>query len=315
MEKDYSKIIDAGNYTQGLAEHPDIPQSDTGIIRIISEKLQRILDREFRVLDLGCGPGRITKSISENLHSIAVANNVNLSIIGLDVSEGFISFARNYKNGENISYILADFLNYDFKEKFDVILMQGLFHHVSISDRRQWTEKCRDILNNNGVIIIGDEFIPEYYSENERVLNAAGLYAYVVSYALQNNNKSLAEIESMNMVDDVCVGLPGAGYSNDELIKFIQDTSLKIYTFVYEKGTSNIEYKNLVKMLVHKIKHDSEKISVNKRYNHNRGDYKISIAKQVEEFAKLKLKLERTQIYGPVKWFGGMAVLTFTRSD
>lgn len=315
MENDYAKIIDADDYTQGLAEHPDIPQADAGITRIIREKLQETLNIEFRVLDLGCGPGRITKPIAEELLPVACAKNVDLSVIGFDISEGFISFARTHKSGKAISYVLADFLTHDFKEKFDIILMQGLFHHVPLADRKQWAERCRDILTNDGTVVIGDEFIPDYSSENERVLNVAGLYAYVVAYALQNGHKSLAEIESMNMVDDVCAGLPGAGHSNEELIEFIQDTSRKIYICAHEKGTKSSEYKDLLKMLVERIQRDAEKISATDTSNHDRGDYKISIAKQVEEFAKIGLGLEREQIYGPVNWLGGMAVLTFRKSD
>jgi len=315
MENDYAKIIDANNYTQGLAEHPDIPQADAGIMRIIREKLQETLNREFRVLDLGCGPGRITKSITEELLPVAHAKKVDLSVVGFDISDGFISYARRHNSGEAISYILADFLAHDFKEKFNVILMQGIFHHVPIADRKKWSERCHDILTNDGIIVISDEFIPDYSSENERVLNVAGLYVYVIAYAIQNGHKSLAEIESMNMVDDICSGLPGAGHSNEELIKFIQDTSLEIYACAYEKGTTSNNYKGLLKMFVERIQDDAEKIAITDTANHNRGDYKISIAKQVEEFANIGFRLEREQIYGPVNWLGGMGVLTFIKSN
>ncbi len=314
MANDYAEVIDANDYTQGLAEHPDIPQADAGITRVIREKLQNAKNDEFRVLDLGCGPGRITKPIADELVPIARAKNIKLSVIGLDISEGFLSFARANKSGESISYVLADFLTHDFQEKFDVVLMQGLFHHVPLTDRKRWAEKCRDILTEDGIVVIGDEFIPDYSSNEERVLKVAGLYAYVIAYALQNGHKSLAEIESMNMVDDVCAGLPGAGHSNDELIKFIQDTSRRIYTCAHEKGIPNEECGDFLKTLVERIQRDAAKIATNDTHDHNRGDYKISVKKQEEELAKIGLKLERQRIYGPVDWLGGMGVLTFRKA-
>lgn len=311
---DYAKVIDANNYTQGLAEHPDIPQSDAGIVGVISEKLKNTKNREFKVLDLGCGPGRITKLIAEVLVPIARKREIHLSVIGFDISEGFISFAREHKSGESISYILDDFLTYNFTEHFDVVLMQGLFHHVPLDTRQRWIEKCRDIVDTEGVIIIGDEFIPDYSSGEERILKVAGLYSYVVAYALQNGHTSLAEIESMNMVDDICAGSSGAGHSNKELITFIQNTSLDVYACIYEKGAFSKEYEELLKKLVERIQHDAAELAANDANDHNRGDYKISVEKQVEELAKIGLRLERRQTYGPIQWLGGMGVLTFKKS-
>lgn len=314
MINDYAKVIDANDYTQGLAEHPDIPQADAGIARIIRDKLQNTRTREFRVLDLGCGPGRITKSIADELVLFAHANDILLSVVGLDISEGFISFARANKSGQVISYVHADFLAHSFKEKYDVILMQGLFHHVPLDDRKRWVKKCRDILSDDGIVIIGDEFVPDYFSNEDRVLKVAGLYAYVIAYALQNGHKSLAEIESMNMVDDVCAGMSGAGHSDEELIKFIQDISTKVYACAYEQGIQSKTCDDLLRVLVERIQRDAAQIATTDTHDHNRGDYKISVKKQEEEFATIDLKLERQLIYGPVKWLGGMGVLIFKKN-
>ena len=67
-------------------------------------------------------------------------------------------------------------------------------------------------------------------------------------------------------------------------------------------------------MLVEQIQHDAAQIATTDTHDHNRGDYKISVKKQKEEFAKISLKLERQQIYGPVSWLGGMGVLTFEKA-
>lgn len=313
-DKDYSDVIDADDYTQGLAEHPDIPQADAGIIRLIRENLISKEGSEYKILDLGCGPGRLTKLLADDLSLLARQKRIKLDVTGLDISKGFIAAARKKRNGEVVSYIEADFLTHEFGSKLDVILMQGLFHHVSLEQRQAWLEKCRDLLREDGIVVIGDEFVPDYSTPEERVQKVAGLYAYVVAYALQNKNQSLAQIESMNMVDDVCAGLPGAGHSNEQLIRHIQDTSVRVYECLYQKGVQDTEYGELLRSLVCRIQGDAANLAVGDDHSHDRGDYKISMKKQVEELENLGLKLEQEQVHGPVHWVGGMGVMSFKKA-
>ncbi|MEK7146180.1 MAG: class I SAM-dependent methyltransferase [Patescibacteria group bacterium] len=311
MSQDYGDVIDPEEYNDGLAEHPDIPQADAGIVSLIREKLRGSEKKEFRVLDLGCGPGRITQSIAGKLLPVARQMGVNLEVVGLDISEKFISYACKNKSGEAILYEVADFLAREFTDKYDVVLMQGVFHHVPLLDRQAWLEKCRDILSEEGVVVIGDEFIPDYSSDKERVLKVAAFYAYIVGYALQSKNKPLAKIESMNMVDDVCAGLPGAGHSNAELISFIQDTSQRIYDCIHREGVEGVQFKSLVSALSKRIQRIAASLAAADPHDHSRGDYKISILRQVEELERVGMKLKEQKVYGPQRSVGGMGVLSF----
>lgn len=312
MDKDYADVIDADDYTQGLAEHPDIPQSDAGILRIISAKFENSNSETFQVLDLGCGPGRITEDLADSLRSLD--KETPFLVTGLDISEGFISFAKQQPKKEEVSYILADFLTFESTEKFDVIFMQGLFHHVSLENREDWLKKCFASLKDDGIVVIGDEFIPDYNSAEQRILNVAGLYAYVVAYALQNGHSSLAKIESMNMVDDVCSGRQGAGHSNQELILFIQEQSILAYEKAYQYGVLSEKYISVLERIVEKVTRDADEIAKNNpSNNHDRGDYKVSIRHQANELELIGFKLKSSQVYGPVAWIGGMGVLVFEK--
>jgi ubiquinone/menaquinone biosynthesis C-methylase UbiE len=309
LELDYSEVIDALDYTQGLAEHPDIPQADAGIFRIISEKGRGHERGQFRVLDLGCGPGRLTPGIAE-----ALTNVRESEVIGLDISSGFIKFAREHKAHDRVSYQETDFLTQDFGEqKFNVIVMQGLVHHVPKDKREAWLRKCTELLAENGAIIIGDEFVPEYSSEEERVVNVVGLYAYVIASALRAHHQSLADIEAKNMVDDVSSGLPGAGHSDAELLGYIQEQSQKIYETILLEGSQSQNFKTRLSTVAEHIQRRSAEIAQTSTESHDRGDYKISVERQTREMEGLGLKTVGVKKYGPTDWLGGMAVLTFEK--
>lgn len=310
MADDYADVIDADDYTQGLAEHPDIPQADAGIVRMLRTELASAAST-FRILDLGCGPGRLTKYIADELTPDAARRGVMLSITGLDVSKGFLEYARAHRAHPAVEYTERDFMSYAPAQSFDAIVMQGLFHHIRPTERAAWVLQCLKVRTKTGLIIVGDEFVPPYAIDAERVLNVAGLYAYVIAYALRGGHTSLAKIESMNLVDDVCAGLPGAGHSDDALLAHIQSASKEIYELAYTHGVEDSKYKELVSALVAKVQHDAGALAQASGANHDRGDYKISIEKQKEYFTQHGLSAVYEQVYGPVPWLGGMAALGF----
>lgn len=302
-DNDYSDVIDANDYTLGLAEHPDIPQSDAGIIRLIKNDFLVKNDNDFKVLDLGCGPGRLTKKVINDVSE-------NVLVTGLDISEGFIKVANNIYSHKNIDYIQKYFLDYETNGVFDIIFMQGSFHHIGLEERDKWVIKIKSLLKQGGKIIIGDEYIPDYNTESERSFNIIGLYSYVIAYAVRNNYNSLAKIESMNLVDDLCYGTAGAGHSNNELIETIKEKSVEINETAYTNGVSSLEYKQKVNDLMLFVKNGAEKLS-SEVQSHNRGDYKISIVKLLEFFEKEGFKTKSIFKYGPTDWLGGMGVICF----
>lgn len=73
-------------------------------------------NRRSSILDLGCGPGLYCEKLAGNGHSV----------IGVDISENSISYAREsaQKESLNIKYKCANYLNLDFEnEQFDLVMM------------------------------------------------------------------------------------------------------------------------------------------------------------------------------------------------
>lgn len=76
-----------------------------------------------KILDVGCGDGKITALMAENLTSNAV--------IGVDISESMIRFASAKYNQEqhgNLVFLKADATNLPFQHQFDVVVSFSTLH-------------------------------------------------------------------------------------------------------------------------------------------------------------------------------------------
>ncbi len=302
---DYAKVINADDYTLGLSEHADVPQSDIGITISIGNYIEKNKINLPKVLDLGCGPDRISSLIADSI------KKYNGLLVGLDISEDFINSAKKDNKNTNVNFICSDFLKTNIEENYyDVVFLQGFYHHILKNERNIFLKKIKKILKPNGLLLIGDEFTPEYKNEEERIEKVTGLYAYVIADAIQHDSEELAKIEAMNMVDDIASDTVGAGHSNNNLIKYIYEKSEKIYKIIFTKGILSKEYHDEIKEVSRYILKESAVISKIQIENHDRKDYKISISKQISDLEKEDFKVYEVKKYGPLDWVYGMGIVS-----
>ena len=77
------------------------------------------------------------------------------SFTGIDMSRKTIERAKeNLKDFANINLICADFLEYDFPRKFDVIYSSLTFMHIQDNDKFRAIKKTADLLAENGRFIL-----------------------------------------------------------------------------------------------------------------------------------------------------------------
>ena len=72
------------------------------------------------VLDIGCGNGALTRDVAQKAKKV----------IGIDISRQNINIAETEYNTPNIEYIFGDATTYNFKQKFDVIIMSNVLEHI-----------------------------------------------------------------------------------------------------------------------------------------------------------------------------------------
>lgn len=307
----YGETVQAPDYVDELQYHPYIPQADAairGALNGIAERITNTEGRTARFLDVGMGPARLT---------FGVSRIPNTHVVGVDNSPAFVGFANKNRNAPNVEYVFSDFLNYNPREKFDAIFMQGVWHHVPAEKHQEWLEKMHSLLAPGGTIIVGDEFIPAYESEEEREHKVGLFYLHIIGEALKIQNAGLARNECLNFLADTLHTLDSRGYFDASLVRFIEGNAM----YINERLLSLDESKRITgdaaaAFMVEVIEEVRTRSRALKDSGNaeciDRGDYKISPKLLESEMASLFLLVNR-QDSGPVDHIGGMSVLTFTK--
>ena len=157
-----------------------------------------------QVLDVGCGDGKITA---------VIANNVpDGSVVGIDASQEMISFARQYfstNNFSNLSFFKQDAQHLNYNQKFDVVFS---------SFALQWV---RDIRN----------FFQRAYIS----LSSPGLLAAIIplgiSTALEESIKSLISMQLWAPYFEVSLDSIPKFVSKAEYEKIILECGYKLMRF------------------------------------------------------------------------------------
>lgn len=101
------------------------------------------LKREDVVLEIGIGTGRLARKVAPKCKQLC----------GIDFSQKTIGRAKeNLQEYDNISYICSDFMEYNFKEKFDVVYSSLTLMHIK--EKKDFYKKVYRVLKENGRFIV-----------------------------------------------------------------------------------------------------------------------------------------------------------------
>ena len=94
------------------------------------------------ILDLGCGIGVFSKDLS----------NKAQKVVGIDISEKCIEYAKSKNNSDNIDYFTMDINNLNLiKEKFDIVFSDMVFNYIEDYDKLLLN--IYELLNDNGIVV------------------------------------------------------------------------------------------------------------------------------------------------------------------
>lgn len=137
----YDQIQFPGPYTrESMDLYGRCPEN-----RYLAFIYQHLADNQT-VLDAGCGTGLISNLFAERFDS---------KFVSVDMSDS-INYGQRYAqqyNIKNVVWLKQNLKNLDYQEYFDVVICQGVLHHIP--EYQKVLNKLKTALKPNGVLLLG----------------------------------------------------------------------------------------------------------------------------------------------------------------
>lgn len=136
----HRKSISASGYEPSFFDEYKIIEMVRLLSKLYSEK-------NLSILNFGCGIGK-----SEPL---LLKHFPNSSILGIDVSAESIELAKEQEyNKSKIQFEVFDGVNINLHQKFDIIYIANVFHHIPHSEHKNLTKQLCTLLKENGKLFM-----------------------------------------------------------------------------------------------------------------------------------------------------------------
>lgn len=138
----YSKIQFPGHYTtQGLQYHTPVIRN-----KYLAE-IDTALGDNLDILDVGCGTGLITNLFAQRYPSSRFT--------AIDFSDS-VDYGQQFATDNNItntSFKKVDFMKFESDQQYDVVISQGVLHHIPNYDLA--FSKIMSLVKPNGYLVVG----------------------------------------------------------------------------------------------------------------------------------------------------------------
>jgi SAM-dependent methyltransferase len=126
---------------------------DQPIILKILQKYANNNQKDYRVLDVGCGYG----------HKMMAMTSAGYKVLGVDINPQII--ATNQNKGFNCVTV-EEFAQNHNTEQFDIILMSHIIEHFHPSELKDFMDNYLDKLKMGGYLIIATPLLTDYFYDD-----------------------------------------------------------------------------------------------------------------------------------------------------
>jgi len=180
------------------------------------ETFAALLDPQCSFLEIGCGPGNVTRWFKQRLPQA--------SILATDVASEMIEEAQKHISGVDFEVLDARELN-SIAQKFDAILASFIVPYLTKNDLETFISDVADRLNPNGLFYLS--CIEKDYSKSFTQDGSTG-HKMTVHYYLEDDVLKLFEKHQFEHLKTIRVDYPlPTGESDTHLILFAHKISNK----------------------------------------------------------------------------------------
>ena len=128
------------------------------LIRLARYKfVARLIKKNDRVLEVGCGSGLGCMFLSQNCAQVT----------GIDVNKTEIEEAQAINRRSNAEFKLVDLFQLEDTEKYDVVVSLDVIEHMPVEQGHQLVKKMVGHLKPTGMLVIGTPSIYSYEYQSE----------------------------------------------------------------------------------------------------------------------------------------------------
>jgi len=193
-DRPYYDDVNIYDYDETIVAHPYMDQVKAAMLSDLIS-VDKSGQRALHVLDAGTGSGQLARSIlGAGFQNVALA----------DADSKAAAFCGEHPELAHLPFHLVDFSCDDLgtlnNGRFDIVCLLGVYHHISPGQRVAFLRRLARLAPH---VLIGDEGILEYDSEEQRKANARAWYGFVISESRRRGIEKLAALEERFLASDV----------------------------------------------------------------------------------------------------------------
>nr|VFJ44668.1 MAG: Methyltransferase domain-containing protein [Candidatus Kentron sp. FM]VFJ50408.1 MAG: Methyltransferase domain-containing protein [Candidatus Kentron sp. FM]VFK08680.1 MAG: Methyltransferase domain-containing protein [Candidatus Kentron sp. FM] len=186
----YYDLVPLDVYDETIVGHPYIDACNASLLYHL------LLSLEYQtmgkhVLDIGTGTGQVVRLLR---------GVPGLKVSAQDKAPESAAYFQSHPELQKIPFHLFNAVRGAFPSHFDVITCRGVLHHIPKSQRVTFLS---NMLRHADHVIIADEAVANYQSEQERIAHCREWYGFVIKESRRRGLNELAEVESKFLAYDV----------------------------------------------------------------------------------------------------------------
>jgi tRNA (cmo5U34)-methyltransferase len=125
-------------------------------------ELAEIKNPQIKILDIGAGTGLLTQFL--------LLKYPDAEYTLIDISDEMMAMAKKRFHGNNnIKYLIHDYVEYEFTEKFNLVVSSLSIHHLTDEEKEKLYKNIYSYLDDDGIFINGDQFLSQS-ARNEKLI-------------------------------------------------------------------------------------------------------------------------------------------------